>query len=554
MDHAHVAVRTAGQVLVDSLVAAGIDRVFCVPGESYLGLLDALYGRDDIDTVVCRHEAGAGFMALADARLTHRPGVACVSRGPGASNAAIAVHTAQQDAVPFLLLVGQVAARDLRRDAFQEVDYQRMFGGIAKWVTEITDPARIGETMLRALQVATTGTPGPVVVALPEDVLTAATNARVADARVADARIADARVAAPQATVRAAPAEADLDLLRTWLGQAQRPLVLAGSAMQQHTAALHSFLEAWNLPLLVSFRRQDLFDNRHRLYAGDMGLSNPATQMHALHRADLLLVLGARLSDITTQGYTFPSAATRLVHVHPDPAAIGTHFPTHLAIACHPAALLDALEPFATPPARDAWLAQLAAERRRLAAPRQSKAADGVPFEDVVDIVGRTLPEDGILTLDAGTFAAPAYRIIPFRPPQRLLAPIAGSMGFGVPAAVAAALRCPGRPVICMVGDGGFLMTGNELAVAMERRLPLKVIVSVNGSYGSIRINQERAFPGRVIGTGLTNPDFALIGQAFGFPVVQIRTRDDLQDLPGHLQAPGPTFIVVTSSLAAVLP
>ncbi len=536
---------TAGTLLVDTLVAHGIDRIFCVPGESYLGLLDALHGRGDIDTVVCRHEAGAGFMALADARLTGRPGIACVSRGPGASNAAIAVHTAQQDGVPFLLLVGQVAARDLRRGAFQEIDYGRMFGSIAKWTAEVADPARLAETLLRAFQVATTGLPGPVVIALPEDVLTA--SAQPAPVR-------------PQAPVRSAPDAGDTERLRGWLAAASRPLVLAGSGLEfpGGRAALRTFAEAWSLPVLVSFRRQDLFDNAHPLYAGDMGLQNPASQMALLHDADLLLVLGARLSDITTQGYSFPDPvrrSMRLVHVHADLAVIGTHFAADLAIAASPVALMAALgAPGAAPVGRTGWIARLTDERRRIATPRIPAASDGVPFEAVVDAVARCLPPDAVLTLDAGSFAASAYRIVPFAPPQRLLAPISGAMGFGIPAAVAAGLRDPHRTVVCMVGDGGFLMTGYELAVAMERRLPLKVIVSVNGIYGSIRIHQERDYPGRPSGTGFTNPDFSLIGRAFGFPVTHIRTLDDLALLPGLLRSAGGEFIVVDTSVAAVLP
>lgn len=532
--------RTAGQVIVDILAAHGIDRLFCVPGESYLGLLDALHGRTDIDTVVCRHESGAGFMALADARLTGRPGVACVSRGPGASNAAIAVHTAQQDAVPFLLLVGQVAVRDLRRDAFQEIDYRQMFGGIAKWVAEVADPDRITEAMQRAIRVATTGTPGPVVIALPEDMLTAPCRAALTP---------------PQPALRAAAAEQDVTTLREWLRAARQPLLLVGSALQQDAPALPPFADAWNLPVLVAFRRQDLFDNRHRLYAGAMQLANPAAQMALLRDADLVLALGARLSDITTQNYAFPAAGSRLVHVHPDPSAIGTHFRTDLAIAADPATLLGQLgPPPGPPPDRTAWRASLSAERRHEATPRQSVASDGVPFEAVVAAVAACLPDDAIVTLDAGTFAAPAYRLIAFRPPQRLLAPIAGSMGFGVPAAVAAALRCPGRTVLCMVGDGGFLMTGNELAVAMERRLAIKLILSDNRAYGSIRVNQERMFPGRVSGTALVNPDFELIGRAFGFPVHRVRTGADLHAVSACLRAPGPVFVLVDSSLAAVLP
>jgi acetolactate synthase I/II/III large subunit len=536
--------RTAGRLIVDSLVAHGIDRVFCVPGESYLGLLDALYGRTDIDTVVCRHESGAGFMALADARLTGRPGVAVVSRGPGASNAAIAVHTAQQDGVPFILLVGQVAARDVRRDSFQEIDYGAMFGRIAKWTAEVTDPARMAETMLRALQVATTGLPGPVVIAVPEDVLTAP---------------ASGPTICPQAAVRAAPVAADAALLRQWLQAAERPLLIAGSGLERAggRAALRRFAEKWQIPAIMSFRRQDLFDNADPLYAGDLGLSNPEAQMAAWRDADLLLVLGARLSDITTQGYTFPDLVRprmRLVHVHADGAVIGLHFAADLAMPCDPQAAIEAVGQPEAPIDRSAWIERVGAERRRIAAVRQYDVDDGIAFERVVEIVGESLSADGIVTLDAGVFAAPAYRIIPFAPPQRLLAPIAGAMGFGIPAAVAAALREPARQVICLVGDGGFLMTGNELAVAVERRLAIKVIVSENGVYGSIRLHQERAYPGRSVGTGFSNPDFALIGQAFGFPVTSLRHDPDLARLGEILQRPGPDFIVVDTSLQAILP
>ncbi|HYM70803.1 MAG TPA: thiamine pyrophosphate-binding protein [bacterium] len=537
--------RTAGQLIADSLAAQGIDRVFCVPGESYLGLLDALYGRADIDTVVCRHESGAGFMALADARLTGRPGVACVSRGPGASNAAIAVHTAEQDAVPFLLVVGHVPVRDIGRGAFQEIDYRQMFGSVAKWTAEIAHPDRAAETMLRAIQTATAGLPGPVVVAVPEDVLTAPT---------------DAAPVAPQAPIRAAPDPRDVAILRRWLCGAGRPLVLAGSGLDRPGGreALRAFSEGWELPTVVSFRRHDLFPNTHPLYAGDMGLANPASQMGALRDADLLLVLGARLGEITTQRYTFPRPVRpemRLVHVHPDPAVIGTHFAADLAVACDPRALIETLgAPPTEPPAgRRAWIERLGAERRTIAAVQPHEVDDGVPFERVVALVGQHLRPDAIVTVDAGMFGAPVYRVVPFAPPQRLLAPISGAMGFGVPAAVAAALREPARQVICFVGDGGLLMTGNELAVAKQRGLPLKVIVSENGTYGSIRVQQARDFPGRAIGTEFTNPDLALLGRAFGFTVTRIRTVGDLDVLPAILASAGPEFVVVETSVQAVL-
>jgi acetolactate synthase I/II/III large subunit len=536
---------TVGTVIVDSLVANGIDRVFCVPGESYLGLLDALHGRADIDTVVCRHESGAGFMALADARLSGRPGVALVSRGPGASNAAIAVHTAEQDSVPFILIVGQVAARDVRRDSFQEIDYGHMFGKIAKWVVEVTDPGRIGETMLRVIQTATSGQPGPVVIVVPEDVLTAPTACAAVQR---------------QAKARAAPHPADVVELGRLLAAAKRPLVIAGANLDQPggRAALAGFLTQWNIPAVVTFRNQDLIDNASRLYAGDMGLANPEAQMAVLRDCDLLLALGARLSDITTQGYTFPQLVRpqmALVHVYPDHTLIGSHFAADVAIACDAVTLLEALgSPAKAPPSRSEWIERLKTEQRKIATPRRFKVDDGVPFELVVDHVGRHMAVNAIVTLDAGTFAAPAYRIIPFKPPQRLLAPIAGSMGFGVPAAVAAALRCPDHPVICMVGDGGFLMTGNELAVALERQLPLKIIVAENGSYGSIRYHQERDYPGRVSGTSFANPDFELIGRAFGCQVTRIDEIAQLERLTAALKAPGPQFILVRTSLQAILP
>jgi acetolactate synthase I/II/III large subunit len=536
---------TVGLLVIETLVAHKIDRVFCVPGESYLGLLDPLYGRTDIDTVVCRHESGAGFMALADARLTGRPGVAMVSRGPGASNAAIAVHTAQQDGVPFLLLIGQVAARDVRRDSFQEIDYGHMFGKIAKWTAEVTDPNRMAETLLRALQVATTGVPGPVVIAVPEDVLTAE---------------CQDKVVLPQVRPTAGAPADSVEELRTMLISARHPLVLAGSGIDstQARAELLAFLEAWEVPAVVSFRRQDLLPNAHRLYAGDLGLSNPESQMAVLRECDLLISMGARLSDITTQGYTYPRLVRpemNLAHIHVDPAVIGTHFACDVAMACHPTVAMAAIgRPASALPDRSKWIQRLSEERTKIARVRGSTASDGLPFEEIVGVVGQSLPDNAIVTVDAGTFGAPVYRVIPFKPPQRLLAPIAGAMGFGVPAAVAAGLREPDRTVICFVGDGGFLMTGSELAVALERKLPLKIILSENGIYGSIRIHQERNYPGRTVGTSFVNPDLDDIGKAYGCAVTRISTRDQLDRIPSLLHAPGPQFIVVDTSVQAIIP
>jgi acetolactate synthase-1/2/3 large subunit len=534
---------TAAQTLVAFLAAQGVDRAFCVPGESYVAVLDALYGHPQIDLVTCRHESGAGFMALADARLASRPGVALVSRGPGACNAAIAVHTAQQDAVPLLLIVGQVEARDLRARAFQEIDYSRMFDGVAKFIGEATTPAQVPELLARAWAAMLTGVPGPAVLALPEDVLAMPCPGTPPVAVV----LADA-----------APSPETADRLAELLRTAERPILLAGGDIDRpggREALLH-IAETWQLPVAVGFRRQDLFPNSHPLYAGDMGLSNPPAQRVAFECADLVVALGTRLGDITSQGYAFPAPGQALVHVVPDAAWLGWRFPTALPIAAHALPTLAALAARnpAVPPGRAAWCARLRDLHRQDAAWTPRTAPDGVVFTNLVAALGPRLPADAIVTLDAGTFGAPFYRKIEWQPGQRLLAPISGAMGYGMPAAVAAALRHPGRPVICAVGDGGFLMTGGELAVAAARGADLKVLLSENASYGSIRIHQERAHPGRTSGTDLVNPDLAAIGAAYGYPVMVVRAEHELPALLDALVAPGPLFAVVHSSLSAVLP
>ncbi|PWC30286.1 thiamine pyrophosphate-binding protein [Teichococcus aestuarii] len=535
--------KTAAEILLDTLAARGADRAFCVPGESYIALLDALHAHPSIDLVTCRHEGGAGFMAVADARLTGRPGIVLVSRGPGACNAAIALHTAEQDAVPLILLIGQVEKRDLRRRAFQEIDYGAMFGGIAKWVGEATHPDEVPELIARAWSMATQGVPGPVVLSLPEDVLAAPC----------------AAPALPPTRLGAAGLPADTAAeLAGLLRRAERPILLAGHGLDGPggRAALRAFAEAWQLPVAVSFRRQDLFPNDHPLYAGDLGLRNPHAQRQAFAEADLVLALGTRLTDITTQGYSWPAPGQRLVHVCADPRFLGWLFPAELAIAAEARAVLAALsaEPAAAPPGRDGWNRRLRQLQEADSRATAGDFPDGLPFLRVAQLVGECAPADAIVTLDAGTFAAPFYRKLAWRPPQRLLAPISGAMGFGVPAAVAAALRHPERTVICAVGDGGALMTGGELAVGMARRLPIKLLLSDNGSYASIRIHQERQHPGRVSGTDLANPDLGAWCAAFGAPLLRVETEADLPALAQALRAPGPLAAVVRTSLRAVLP
>jgi acetolactate synthase-1/2/3 large subunit len=534
--------------LLSVFAANGIDRVFQVPGESYIGILDALADFPSIDVVTCRHEAGAGFMACADGRLTQRPGVLMVSRGPGASNASIAVHTAQQDAIPLILIVGQIPKKDLRREAFQEIDYHKMFGSIAKWVVEATDPAQLGEIAFKAIRMATSGTPGPVVLVIPED---------IQQQQAPQPRW----VARPNAPTTAAPAT--LDALRAQLARAERPLIIAGGAFDkpQGRETLLAFAEAWQIPVAVAFRRHDVFPNRHPLYVGDLGLSNPESQMAAFHSSDLILALGTRLDDITSQGYTFPTLPQpqqTLVHCYPDDHIVGLHFAPDYGLTCDPVALAADLTPHERAPTtqrRRDWSEQLRAIFEKIAAWPTREADDGVTFAQVVRVLAQKAPQDAIVCLDAGTFAAPVYRHFPFTYPQRLMAPLSGAMGYGTPAAVATQLRHPQAKVICMVGDGGFMMTGNEMIAAVERKLPILFILSNNNCYASIRIHQELQYAGRHVGTSLFNPDFVRIAEGFGMQGEAVTEAGQIEEAVARgLAARAPYFIEVQTSLNVVLP
>jgi acetolactate synthase-1/2/3 large subunit len=540
--------KSSAHAFLSVLVQHGIDRIFQVPGESYIGLLDAVVDFPQIDLVTCRHEAGAGFMACADGRLSGRPGVAMVSRGPGASNASIAVHTAQQDAIPLILVVGQVPKKDLRREAFQEIDYRQMFGGIAKWVFEVTEPAQMAEVAFKALRLASAGTPGPVVISVPEDLQQAAVPAFQWQAR-------------PHDPLRAT--EQALQRIRQLLTQAQRPLIIAGGAFDVPGGreALLAFARAWHVPVCVAFRRHDVFPNSDPLFAGDLGLSNPAEQMRLLHDSDLILALGTRLDDITSQNYTFPQLpqpAQPLVHCYPDPRVVGLHFAPEVGLACHPKGLVQDLMPpipYEADAARWQWARALREAHLKMAAWPQTTATDGVRFFEVVRHLKALAPADVRVCVDAGTFAAPVYRHFEFDPPQRLMAPLSGAMGYGTPAALATALREPDHPVVCLVGDGGFMMTGNEMILAVQRRLPILFVLANNGSYASIRIHQERAYPGRHSGTDLFNPDFSAIARGFGLTVDTVTREDQIESaLRRGLQAGQAHFIEVKTSLRVSLP
>lgn len=537
---------TSSHALLSVFAANGIDRVFLVPGESYLGILDALSDFPAIDVVTCRHEGGAGFMACADGRLTRKPGVVMVSRGPGATNASIAVHTAQQDAVPLILVVGQIPKADLRKEAFQEIDYQKMFGSIAKWVFEPTEPAQLAEAAFKAIRMATTGTPGPVVLVIPEDI---------------QQQVVPVQEWQAVAHISTRPADKDVCLIASWLKAAKRPLIIAGGALDSESGrkALLQFAEAYDVPVAVSFRQHDIFPNKHALYAGELGLSNPRDQIANFEKSDLIIALGTRLGDITTQGYQFPKsprADQTLIHVYPDDHIVGLNLAADVGVVCDPAALAIALtEQSGGKSERGDWVAQTTAIARRISAWPEIQAEDGVPFVQVIRALVEKASPEAMICLDAGTFAAPVYRHFPFTYPQRLMAPLSGAMGYGTPSAIASQLRYPDRQVVCMAGDGGFLMTGNEMIAAVERNLPILFIVSNNNCYGSIRIHQERTYPGRKVGTTLSNPDFIKVAQAYGVSCERVSDVSEIESaIARGLAAKQPYFIEVVSSLSAVLP
>jgi acetolactate synthase-1/2/3 large subunit len=535
---------TGARALVRSLAAYGVDRAFCVPGESFLAVLDALYDRRDIELVTCRHESGAGLMAVADAKLTGRPGVVLVSRGPGAANAALAVHVAEQDAVPLVLLVGQVESENLGRRAFQEVDYAKTFADMAKSVAEVRHPARLGEMVARAFALALGGTPGPVVLSLPEDVLAGPAPAEVV----------------PLVRLPLGPDSGALEAAVRGLAQAQRPLVLAGGGTEPRPArrALLAASEKWNLPVAATNKHQAVFANDHPNWVCHVGYVVPPALAAAMRRADLVIAIGTRLGDVSSQRYRFPRAPRpeqALLHVYPDPAVIGRTFVTDIGVVADAAPFLEGLAAAAppTPPARGSWLEDFRAERDRLARRTPVAAVDGLDFGHVVEALAATLAADAIMTMDAGGFASWAHAYFPFRSSHDLLGAVGGAMGFGVPAAVAACLRHPERQVVGLVGDGGFLMTGNELATAVQHGAKPRLFVANNDSYGSIRLRQEEAYPNRPIATDLTNPDFAMLARAYGALGLTLERADQARAVVAEaLAADGPVVVDVRTGLDRV--
>jgi len=499
--------RTGGEILVANLVAQGATHAFAVPGESYLAVLDALYDvHDRLSLIVCRQEGGAAYMAEAYGKLIGRPGIALVTRGPGATNAAIGVHAATQDSTPMLLLVGQVGGDFVDREAFQEIDYRRMFGSVAKWAAQIDRAERIPEYVAHGFRMAMSGRPGPVVLALPEDMLSAR-------AEVSDAPRIDATGAAPGPAQVAAAAER--------LAAAMRPLVIVGGSRWDAAAclALREAAEALALPVACGFRNQDLFDNRHPLYAGDVGIGINPRLAARIRDADVLLVIGERLGEMTTSGYTLlapPLPAQALIHVHPGADELGRVYQPAIAIAATPGEFLAALRScgLRTTTGASARAAAAHADYVEWQAPRPVPGT--LDLWRIVQWLDARLPDDAILANGAGNYSTWLHRLYRYRGFRTQLAPYVGSMGYGVPAAIAAKAVHPDRVVLSWNGDGCFLMNGQELATAVQYGLGVIFVVVDNGMYGTIRMHQERTYPGRVYGTALANPDFAALARAYG--------------------------------------
>jgi acetolactate synthase-1/2/3 large subunit len=535
--------KTAAKVLLDTLVMHGIDRAFCVPGESYLAVMSELHDDPVLHLVTCRHEGGAAFMALADAKLTGKVGVVFASRGPGATNASIAAHSAEQGAQPLLLLLGQVSTGRLGRNATQEMDFTKTFGDMAKSIEEVHDPDRIGEIVARAISIAETGTPGPVVVALPTDVLEAMTEAQPRG-----------RLGTPH--IRAS--DGDVAAVADILAKAERPIMIIGGRAQNAAGkqALRAASEAWSVPVFATFEHQDVFDHEHPNFAGELGIRPPAPWQEVAKGADVILAVGTRLGEQATLGGSLPGSNQRLIHVYPDANAIGRNQTVELGIVSEAAPFLEALAAQNAPPASEArkgWVGKAhdAYESTSSIPPRD--APDAMDFGHMIIAMQEHLSADAVLTSDAGSFASWMHRHYRFKATQSLLGSEAGAMGMGVPAAVAAALRHPERQVVALVGDGGALMTGSELATAVKEKAKIRIVISNNNHYGTIRFHQETHFPGRTHATDLVNPDFAAWAQSFGAAGFTVRTPEEAGPvLKEALAVDGPAVINVITSLENV--
>ena len=521
--------RTVARLLAESLEAHDVDQIYCVPGESYVGLTSALIERNSIRVIVCRHEGGAGFMAVADGRLRDRAGVAMVSRGPGLSNAMVALHSAYHDATPMVLLVGQVERQDFGRGALQEQNYSRLLSDVTKQVIEVNEPQQASEAIARAFHLAESGTPGPVAVILPEDIFDEQT---------------EAELNLPRPRVVAGPRAEDLDRLAEMLAQAERPLVVVGGALLADAvhdkaafADLNRLAEEWVLPISPTHRRPQLFDATHPNYGGYMGIRVPPALIGEMKRADLMIALGERMTDSVSQSYSFPAAPQPqlpFVHVWPDANEVGRVWRPDLGMPCGAHEVIKALLRRGAPAdaaKRRGWVAGLNAIHNKLLAKEWDATTDGVNFAAIVCEVDKHLAPDATVMTDAGNFGSFVHRYIGFRQSQVFLSAVVGAMGSGTPMAVAAALRRPGTQIVAFVGDGGALMTGNEIATAFQYGANPILIISDNSMYGTIGMHSYMRYPERpfMAGTRLTNPDFAAWGRSFGAEGITIRSPSEVE-------------------------
>ena len=509
--------RTGGQILIDQLEIHGVRHAFCVPGESYLAALDALHD-SKIKLTVCRHESGATMAAESIGKVTGRPGIAFVTRGPGSTNASAGVHIARQDSSPLILFVGQVGREMREREAFQELDYRAVFGSMAKWATEIDDAARIPEIVSRAFHVACNGRPGPVVIALPEDMLRD-------------------RLVVPDATafepIETWPGQTDMSRLQKMLWAAKKPVAIIGGSRWSDAAcaALARFAERFQLPVATTFRRGHLFDAMHPCYAGDFGIGPNPKLLARVKGADLVLLIGDRMSEMESQSYTLfgiPEPGTKLVHVHPDPDELGRVYHPTLGINASATAFCAALEGL-QPPNEIAWRGESDTAHADFLVwtEKATPQPGGVNLGEVIVWLREHLPSDSVITIGAGNFSGWVHRFHRVRQYGGLIGSTSGSMGYGFPAALGMQTQFPERTVVCVAGDGDFLMTGQDFATAVQYGLPVIVVIADNGLYGTIRMHQERDFPGRVVATELRNPDFAAYAQAFGGFGVRVEKTAD---------------------------
>ena len=516
--------RTVAAVLVDSLVAHGVDRVFCVPGESYIGFTNALLDVDGIDLVVCRHEAGAGLMAIADGQLTNRPGCAVVSRGPGMANGMIALHTALHDCKPLVMLVGDVERKDMGRQALQEQVYPLWLADVTKKVMPVVMPDQISEIIARAFHYAESGTPGPVAVILPEDIFDEMT---------------DVPTDKPRPKPKMGPSKEMVEEFAQLLRNSEKPMLWVGATMPESKAMakkLEKLAETWSLPIHPTMRRPQLFDFKHPNFGGYVGIRPPKHYSDETKKTDLLVAFGERLMDTTTQGYTFPMAPqpqVPFVHIWPDADEVGRVWRPDHAYACDPGAMVDALLAMDPPPAsnaRKSWVAGLNEMARGLLAPEWETQPDGVNFAAICCEVDKHLAADAAITSDAGNFGSFVHRYVHFQPGQSFLSSIIGAMGAGVPMGVAAAMRDPKRQVVVFVGDGGILMTGNELATARLYNVNPIIVLSDNSTYSTINMHHHVRYPGHVdnLATDLCNPDFCKWAESFGAKAFLIETEDQV--------------------------